>query len=252
MVRYQFKVKGWPTAAVLLLLPVLISLGVWQLNRAQEKLAIQSAFQERGALEPLDLGATLPAPGQHDFRRAEGYGLFEPEFQILIDNRVHRGQAGYHVLTPFRVDGSNIRILVNRGWVSWGGDRQRLPEISTPTHRVRVQGRLRRPPDRYFTLEDESALTGFHVVWQNLNLDRYRQTAGVPVQPLVLHLDAGDAEPGGFVRDWPEYEDAWIDRHKGYAFQWFALAAALLIIYLVVSTSRRATLSNKTSINHGG
>ncbi len=239
MVKYRFKAKGAPTAAVVLLLPILISLGFWQLDRAQEKLDIQRAFLERGNLEPVTLGTALLDPVHHDFRRAEGHGVFEPESQILLDNRVHRRRAGYHVLTPFRVDGSNTRILVNRGWIAWGQDRQRLPEIATPAHRLRVYGRLRRPHENYFSLEDESALTGVRSVWQNLNLDRYREVVGVPMQPLVLHLDAGDAQAGGFVRDWPNYQDAWVDRHKGYAFQWFALAVALVVIYVTVNIRRR-------------
>lgn len=245
MTKYRFKVKVVPTVAVLLLLPILISLGFWQLGRAQEKLALQRAFLERGTLEPLALGTALLDPVHHDFRLAEGGGVFEPAFQILLDNRVHRGRAGYHVVTPFRVDGSNTRILVNRGWIAWGEDRQRLPDISTPTQRLRVFGRLRRPAERYFTLEDESALTGMDLVWQNLNLERYRDAVGVPIQPLVLYLDAGDAQVGGFVREWPKYQDAWVDRHKGYAFQWFALAAVVVVLYLLGNVSRR----DKTQAN---
>lgn len=239
MVKYRFKAKGVPTLAVLLLLPALISLGFWQLNRAQEKLAIQRAFLERGSSEPVVLGAVLLDPAHHDFRRAEGLGVFEPELQILLDNRVHRGRAGYHVLTPLRVDGSDTRILVNRGWIAWGEDRQRLPEIETPTYRLRVSGRLRKPHERYFSLQDESALTGVRTVWQHLNIDRYQEVVGVPMQPLVLRLDAGDTQAGGFVREWPTYQDAWVDRHKGYAFQWFSLAAALVFIYVMVNIRRR-------------
>jgi surfeit locus 1 family protein len=245
MAKYRFKPKGVPTLAVLLLLPLLISLGFWQLNRAHEKLTIQRAFLERGSAEPVALGNELLDPTQHHFRRAEAHGVFEPQFQILLDNRVHRGRAGYHVLTPLRVDGSNTRILVDRGWISWGDDRQRLPEIDTPTTRLRVTGRLIRPHDTYFTLQDDSALTGVGTVWQNLDLDRYRKLVGVPMQPLVLNLDAGDPQVGGFVREWPTYHDAWIDRHRGYAFQWFSLAAALVIIYIVVNIRRRDEMHAK-------
>lgn len=239
MAKYRFKPKGVPTLAILLLLPVLVSLGFWQLSRAQEKLTIQRAFLERGSAAPVALGPELLDPSQHQFRRAEGRGVFEPQFQILLDNRVHRGRAGYYVLTPLRVDGSDTRILVNRGWIAWGDDRQRLPEIETPTSRLRVTGRLTRPHETYFTLQDESALTGVRTVWQNLDLERYRRVVGVPMQPLVLQLDAGDLQLGGFVREWPTYQDAWIDRHRGYAFQWFSLAAALVIIYVVVNLRRR-------------
>ncbi len=237
--KFRFKAKGVPTGVVALLLPLLIGLGFWQLDRAQQKLAMQRAFLERGSLEPVILGAALLDPVRHDYRLAEGQGVYEPEYQILLDNRVHRGRAGYHVLTPFRVDGSNHRILVNRGWIAWGDDRQRLPEVATPTHRLRVYGRLRRPHERYFSLEDESAIPGASAVWQNLNLERYREFASLPLQPLVLRLDESDVQAGGFVRAWPNYQDAWVDRHKGYAFQWFALAVALVFIYVMVNIRRR-------------
>ncbi len=239
MSGYRFKANAIPTLAMILLLPLLLGLGVWQLDRAQQKQQLQKHFVERGRLQALEVGSVELDGNRHHFRRAQAQGVFEPVQQILLDNRVHRGRAGYHVLTPLRVEGTHTRILVNRGWIPWGEDRRVLPVIDTPTDNVLVAGRLRRPHDGYFTLEDESDLSSPGIVWQNLDLGRYENVTGVAVEPLVLELDPGDAQVGGFVREWRDYKDDWIARHRGYAVQWFALAAALVLIYVVVNIRPR-------------
>ncbi len=238
MADYRFKAGVIPTLAVALLLPALIALGVWQLNRAQQKMELQSAFESRGRLQEIAVGTVKLDANEHHFRRARARGIFEPDHQVLLDNRVHRGRAGYHVLTPLRVEGAQTRILINRGWIPWGDDRQVLPNFDTPAGTLRVSGRLRRPLEGYFSLEDESDLSRPGRVWQNLDLARYEKITGMSVEPLVLELDGGAAQEGGFVREWREYTDEWTARHRGYAVQWFSLAAALVVIYVVVNLRR--------------
>lgn len=108
-------------------------------------------------------------------------GVYEPEFQILLDNRVYKGKAGYHVITSFRIDGSTMRILINRGWMPWGVDRQLLPKINTPIGTMRLSGLLRCPPEHCFFLENKAVVTNFQIFWQILNLPSYQKFVDFPV-----------------------------------------------------------------------
>lgn len=227
-----------PPVGVLAGVCVLAALGFWQLQRAAEKEAIKSAHDARRAEPPVAVGEALLDARVDEFRLGTVRGRFEPEHQILIDNRVFDGRPGFEVVTPLRVAGSRMRILVNRGWIPWQADRARLPEFETPDGEVRLTGLLKRPSDAFFTLE-KSAPDASQRVWQNLDLERYAALRPFPVQTMVLLLapDSG----AGFAIRWPEYDDAWIDRHRGYAVQWFGLAAALLVVYLfAVARGRRA------------
>lgn len=246
MNRASFTRAMVPTLATLTLLPVLVVLGLWQLERAQEKMEIKQAFEARGALPPVEVGTDAVMLEDAHFRRAEVRGTFRPDYQILLDNKVYRGRAGYHVLTPLQVAGSDWWLLVNRGWVPWGPDRGRLPDVDTPEGAVYLRGRLRRPTEGYFTLEDgHGDPAHFEVRWQVLDLERYASLVDRKVYPVVLELDPADSSGSGFARVWPEYEDAWIARHRGYALQWFSLAIVLVIIYVVLQLRTRGRQNGK-------
>lgn len=239
---YRFR-PGWITTLVFaMLLPVLIGLGMWQLDRAAEKAALRDRYMERGRMAAVDVTRQVLDAARMDFRRAEARGRYRGDLTIYLDNKVLDGVPGYEIVTPLETPapaGAGRRlILVNRGWVPWGESRQSLPEIDTPPGVIEVSGRLRAPAQDYFTLADESD-TGFQPLWQNLDLERYERVAGVPVSPLVLELGPESQGAGGFVRRWRGYDDTWIDRHKAYAVQWFALALTLVVLYVVLNMVRR-------------
>lgn len=239
LTAYRFRPGVATTVAVVLLLPLLVGLGFWQLDRADEKTAIRDRYRERSEMPPVDVAGTSLSAEVMDFRRATVSGRYQPDWTIFLDNKVLDGTPGYEVLTPLAIDGSRRFILVNRGWVPWGETRRALPAIETPGGAVELAGRLREPPQDYFTLEDEAAISEFRPRWQNLDLDRYERVTGLSLGPLVLQLDPASKEGGGFVRRWPEYQDDWIDRHKAYAVQWFALALTLAVLYVVLNLKRR-------------
>jgi len=217
-------------ALVALLVPLFVSLGQWQWHKAEAKHARQALLDRRAAEAPVQIGPTAVDAESLRYRHVTVRGHYEPARQILIDNRVHRERAGYHVVTPLRIEGSDMRVLVNRGWIPAAAEHRQVPRVDTPDERVELLATAIVPGTRFFVLAAEPAATGWQTVWQNLDLDRYRQTPGFPVQPVVLELDP--ASPGGgFVRDWPR-PDARIERHIGYAWQWFGFAAATLGIWL--------------------
>ncbi len=228
-------------ALVALLVPLFVALGQWQWEKAATKTARQALLDARAAEAPVRLSAAPVDAEAMRYRRVVVRGVYEPERQILIDNRVHRERAGYHVLTPLRIDGGDagghsisLRVLVNRGWVPAAAEHHRLPAIATPAGTVELQATAVVPGTRFFTLGETPATVDWHDpaarVWPNLDLARYRQAVDFPLQPVILELDPNSAG-GGFVRDWPR-PDARSERHVGYAWQWFGFAATTLGIWL--------------------
>ena len=227
----------WPTVATAALLPLLIGLGLWQLDRAGQKLRLQAEYDRRAQEPAVRLMSVLETPEALQFHRVVARGRYEPEYQILLDNRVHQGQVGYHVLTPLRLEGGAARVLVNRGWVALGRDRAHLPVIETPPGTVEISGFATVPQTGGFRLGGaRPAGAGWQPVWQYLDLDEYSRELSFPLQPVVMLLDPGE-QPGGQVRHWARL-DAGITTHQGYAFQWFSLAVALAAIYILVNTRK--------------
>ncbi len=214
---------------VAVLVPIFVSLGQWQWHKAADKTARQAQIDARSREPAVQLAASpVDAESLRD-RRILVRGRYEPQYQILVDNRVHQERAGYHVITPLRIDGSDMRVLVNRGWIPATPDRH-LPAVETPTDTVDLIATAVVPGTRFFTLAADPATPGWQTLWQNLDLARYRQAVGFPLQPVVLQLDP-QSDGAGFVRDWPRADER-IERHLGYAWQWFGFAAATVAIWL--------------------
>lgn len=230
---HRFRPRWLPTLAVVALLPLFIAAGVWQLDRAGQKQRLQAEYDARANAAPLALTGEPRAAEDLRFYKVIARGVYEPDYQILIDNRVHRGQAGYYVITPLRIADSATRVLVNRGWVPLGGDRATLPETPAPVGVQEAVGIATVPSEHPFTLGSVEDPRGvWPKLWQHLDLERYRQRVPFTLQPVVILLDP--AANGGFVRQWARL-DAGIATHRGYAFQWFSLAIALLAVYFFVN-----------------
>lgn len=236
--RLTFRPGLWPTLAVVVLVPTFVSLGLWQWRKAEAKSALQALLDTRSR-EPAVQLPTVPADAESlRYRRVVVRGEYEPRFQILLDNRVYRETAGYHVLTPLRIAGSDMRVLVNRGWVPALADHSLTPAITTPTGIVEVSGLATLPSTKFFTLGGPQPTGGpWQPVWQNLDLDAYRRVAPFPMQPLTILLDP-ESTAGGYVREWPRPDER-IERHVGYAWQWFGFAFATVAIWIFVNLKRR-------------
>ena len=232
--KWDFKRMPIPTLAMLVLLPLFLYLGYWQLQRAEEKRALQAEYDRRAHDTPVSIGSRLQHAEALRFYKVVAKGRYETDYQVLLDNRVHQGRAGYHVITPLHIQGSDMRVLVNRGWVPLGEDRVQLPALETPQGQQVVTGVATVPMEKVFMLAEPEPIGGdWQPVWQHLDMKRYSQAVPFPVQPVVVLLDSA-SPAGGFTREWSRL-DTGIAVHQGYAFQWFTLAAALLAIYLLLS-----------------
>ena len=210
-------------------------LGNWQLRRAEEKQALQQRFESRGRGATLQLPSRLIEMADAEYARVSVRGEFLPEHTILLDNRLRNGVAGYEVLTPVRIEGGGLCVLVNRGWIAAGPRRDVLPKFPTPAGPQSLEGIALAPGGRYFEFAAERAAgkkTGATVepVWQQLNFERYAETTRLALQPFFVRQTS--ASDDGLARTW-ERADRGIDIHRGYAFQWYSLAALFLVLYVV-------------------
>ncbi len=220
-------------------------LGIWQLDRAAQKVALQRALDERGEWPALPQDA-LPvseeaAKGQYH-RRILLRGTWVPAATVFLDNRQMNGRPGFFVMTPLRLSPPSPAnagetqprvVLVQRGWIPRdAGQRTRLPDVPTAAGEVEVQGLLAPPPARLF--EFQAAESG--PIRQNLGLAAFAAETGLPLQPYsVMQTQANGtpaaSEDDGLLRQWPK-PAVDVHKHYGYAFQWFSLSTLLAGLYL--------------------
>lgn len=223
------------------------SLGRWQLSRAAEKEALAAAITARQQQAPLT-GRSLAGPMSVEraaellHRPVELHGRWLPERTVYLDNRPMQGQTGFYVATPLRLaePGADTVVLVLRGWVPRNFmQRDALPSMQTPTGEVVVSGRIAERLPRLYALGQEERGT----IRQNLDLDAYRAETGLPLAGVTVWQT--DASADGLRRDWPA-PDSGVDKHRGYALQWFGLCALIAILFLWFQVVRPLQRSTRT------
>lgn len=243
---FEFRPTLYPSIAFALLFPALLALGFWQLHRAVEKQTLLDDEASRQAHVTLDLNRVAAVDTADRFRSVRASGRYLGDRHWLLDNRVFRGQPGYHVFSLFALDGAaHPLLLVDRGWVSLGPSRDLLPPVDVPTGVVTLNGRFDNPPSVGLKL-DSGDLAGLApvTVQQHLDIAELAAALGADLFPYALVLDAD--QPGAYQRDWQMAGSTMTpERHLGYAVQWFGLAVALLIIYLGVNTRRANELPDE-------
>lgn len=235
MVNWEFRRGLWPALAAAAGIALMLALGNWQLGRGREKSELKARIDKLAAGPAIHVPATELSAGDVQLRRVEARGVFEPKYAVLIDNRLRHGAPGYHVVMPLRLGEGGRYVLVNRGWVAAERDRSRLPEVKTPAGPVTVTGMALTPGGRFLEL---SGKVTEGKVWQNLTIARYRQAMPIAIQPFLIQQDQTGAPDDALVREW-DPPDLGVDKHYGYAFQWFALAVLILVFYLVTHVKRK-------------
>ena len=186
-----------------------IALGSWQSDRAAQRRAAGAA-QEQVSLR----------------------GEFDSKYTVYLDNKVHRGRPGYHIVQPFRLAGGT-HVLVNRGWVAAGATRDRLPDVRTPAGEIALSGvRLQRFPQAY---APPGLATPQGKVWQNVTREQFSAWSGLALEPYAIEQHS--AADDDLVRDWPSTGSG-AEKNEAYALQWFALAALSVILFFVLNIRR--------------
>lgn len=213
-----------------------VALGNWQMQRAEQKMALHAELEAAQQGAPLDLNAVaLKTVAGRLPVRVRAHGRFVHELSVWLDNRNLDGAAGFWLVTPLRLDDGAV-VIVNRGWAPQDpADRTRLPPVGRPQDRVEIEGLAVAQAPRVLELGAAPTAGPLPAVWQNLDYAIFEQASGLAVARLTIQQTS--ALDDGLVRRWPR-PDAGVDRHHGYAVQWYALAA--LIVVLTVYYGARA------------
>lgn len=219
-------------AAAVLGMLLTARLGWWQLSRAAEKQARQATLQARAGAPALDAAAlardAAAAPSQH-YRRVRLQGRWIAGRTVFLDNRPMQGRTGFYVVTPLALGDGAESVLVQRGWVPRDpADRTRLPTLPQTAGIVEVEGLIAPPPGRLYELGADAR----GPIRQNLDPEDYALETGLQLLPVsVLQVDVPGRSDDSLQRDWPP-PAVDVHKHYGYAFQWFALAALIMGLYV--------------------
>ena len=195
-----------------------VHLGNWQAQKGAARAAEAAAFEARSHATPTVLTGVLRNPAQLQGAPVVVRGRYLADQQVYLDNQQDHGRAGVQVITPLLIEGSTVRVLINRGWAPWGQSRADLPVAPPPTGDVVVTGSAIAPVVHSFFLMPDRADVNPHI-WHQIDLAHYAAIAGGPVQALVILQNQGDA-PDTLVRQWPPPEDR-VAMHRSYAWQWY-------------------------------
>jgi len=236
----NFSPTFWPSLATLLILPVLIALGLWQLDRADQKRSQHEIVMKRQLQEAIDInraGTRINDKNEMLWRNVSANGHFNEDIQILLDNQVMNNQAGYFVFTPFTLTGSGKWFLLNRGWVTVGKDRSQLPVFNRTEGTVSIAGTATNAPVTGVSLGevvDEQMAPGVYRL-QVIDIAHISGLIGIELMPYIIRLNPDSQY--GYARVWHRPESG-ENVHLAYAFQWFLLAITLLLIYIVVNLEK--------------
>ncbi len=234
MQELRFRPRLIPTLATACLMGLFVYLGLWQAGKGERLLAERELFAARARLGSLRVTGSLVEPEALRDAPIAVRGRFEPEKGFFIDNRQENGQPGLHVVTPLKIEDSETRILVNRGWVGWPHGRTTLPQVPAPEGVVEVSGIASVPVVKNFLLMPMHAEARTQL-WMQMDIKRFSQQVPYAVQPVVL-LQSGNEVHDGLIRNWQPPEDR-VPMHQSYSLQWFGMAAALLVFYGYASVS---------------
>ena len=219
-------ISNWKASLTFLLLLLLVlSLGVWQIDRGYNKKELENTFLERQSqpVKEIKYNAFL----ESDLYRnvvLEGKYL---EKIFFLDNRIHNGKPGLKVFSPFETTNNNL-VLVSRGWIELE-DRSKLPLINTTKNVLKIQGVLR-PESQDFVLKNEEMNNRNNpILLQTVNLSELSNFLGKPLSPYILELS--ELSESAFVKTWQPINLSSF-RHFGYAVQWFGLAVVLIVGYV--------------------
>jgi surfeit locus 1 family protein len=221
----------WPTIGAVAMIALTLWLGRWQTHRGDEKEALQKLLDARIDAPVVDLAGPVGAVDDILYRRVRAKGRWDAEGQFFIDNQVLEGRAGFHVITPLRIEGSPEMALVDRGWIERTSEYPKAPRVEVPAGDVQVSGMAALPPKHYLEL---SADTIEGNVWQNLSIDRYRGLTGRSILPFIVIADFASPQLTA-VRERP---DTGIERHREYSLTWYSLAATTLALWIALNLRR--------------
>lgn len=225
-----------------LFVPVLLSLGFWQLEREQEKLELQALYESRQGAQTVSL-SSLNIEDDLQYMPVRFRGYFDNEHSFLLDNKIFEGQAGFEVLSPFYTSAGEL-VFINRGWIAQNAYREILPSVDQVNEEVELEGSVYSPLGEQFMLGLDANSDSWPRIIQSLNINSMASALSTNVEPFPYSVRLGPFQPGVYVRYWPVISTT-PEKHRAYAVQWFSMTAVLILLYFFVSTKTDATASSK-------
>ena len=233
--RMSFTFRFIPFLATIIVALIALSLGNWQSRRAEEKQRLASEQATQAAQPPLDMQLAGEGKAPAHFRSVQMTGSFIAQWPIYLDNRPYQGKAGFYLLMPFKLKDSEQTLLVMRGWLPRDAqNRLQLPITPTPQSVLRLEGKVRESVGHVMQLGSEPALQS-GVIRQNLEVTELSKTSGLKLENFIIEQTSETAD--GLIRDWPE-ASLGIEKHRGYAFQWYGLAVTALLFFIATGIKR--------------
>jgi cytochrome oxidase assembly protein ShyY1 len=255
--RFPFHFRLIPFIAALVLALLGIALGNWQQGRAAQKLAVQEKLAALAVEAPVALGPAITPAAGLEYRRVTVTGEFVDGWPLFLANRPMAGRPGYYLVMPFKIAGSHTHVLVMRGWLPREAEYGKLPAFATPTGRLSIEGIAVASAGQVMDLGESAALAPKAIV-QNIDPQAVAKATGLLFQPFFVQ-QTGPNTPGEvddvLLRVWPSPSSG-IDKHRGYAFQWYALAAMAVLFFVITGfrsgSRQRDARKREAASQHAG
>ena len=223
-----------PSILILATMAFLVSLGFWQLDRADQKRTIEASIQK------ANTGVVELIVNQNELLNKEYYevrlqGSYISDKQFIYDNQIVDQASGYYVLTPFVLTGQSNAIMINRGFIPWNGRRDQLADIAVGSASREIKVQISKPIKR-IELKTSDISNQFPVLIQAIDFDVIEEISSTSFVDVIGLLDPSSDD--GFVRKWEPYTGS-IEKHIGYAIQWFLMALVLGIIGIRIGLKQR-------------
>ena len=232
MAALRFEPEWRITLFTLIMVPLMVSLGFWQLDRSEEKAILAADFERKQAQAPAPLLDVFDADASElAYLPVRFSGRYRPGQYFLLDNRMHEGTFGNEVLAVFELAGSDRLVLVNRGWIAADPARLRQPEVPVAEADGELAAHVYVSPGDPYLLQEQVLAEGWPKQLQAVDMEKVSAALdGAELFPYPVRIDAGQA--GALTVDW-KIINVSPEKHTGYAVQWFTMAIVLAIIYLL-------------------
>ncbi len=236
--KFRFEFSLVSVLLYLALIALLVSLGFWQLGRAEEKRIFIEMHRQSSNKDAVGLQLLIDQGLKGvRYRKIKMNGIYDQEHQFLIDNQILNGQPGYFVMTPFKIEKTDKAVLVNRGWIALIKDRHILPDISMAKVKESIEGRINHFPVVGIRLAGAEVPTeGWPSVVQVIDATVLAKKLKYSLLPFQIELDSEMND--GYRREWKVNTIMSPEKHVAYAVQWFGLALTLTVLFIGFSRKK--------------
>ena len=236
-ISFKPKLIGAIITAVFTML--FIKFGLWQMHKAEYKLALQKQYNKYELNEAEELPRNFSNLDEIRYKKIHVAGKYLPQYEIFLDNQFDGDRSGYYVITPLEIEGSKDIVLINRGWIEASENHAQIPKVNTPISPQVIEGTIWIPSQKFYTLEKKidknKTDKTWNKVWQNMDMAYFSEIVPMKTLPIVIRMSP--SAEGGFARNWVRPDDR-VEKHLSYAYQWYGFAIASILIYLYLSIHR--------------